>query len=86
MGGCVNNLRQIDGAKHQILLEHGTNVAFTWDLLRSYVGGPARSMPKCPNGGVYSIGGFDECPTCSLGASGVSNADGRHLLSSSDCF
>lgn len=62
---CINNLRQIDGAKEQ------------WALEKSIEGKPSVSMadiapflkspnPKCPEGGVYILGKIDELPKCSI--------------------
>ena len=34
---CINNLRQIDGAKHAYSLEYGTNEALTWDTIGIYL-------------------------------------------------
>jgi hypothetical protein len=61
---CVNNLRQLEGAKQQWALEFqkGTNDAPTWDDLRPFL------KPKfyCPQGGAYSLGRVDELPSCSI--------------------
>jgi hypothetical protein len=61
---CINNLRQIDGAKQQWALEKGkqaTDVP-TWDDLKPYLG----RIPVCPAGGTYTIGPVGEKPTCSI--------------------
>ena len=61
---CVGNLRQIQGAKETWALElhKGTNDTPTWQDLRSYF----RSLPSCPQGGVYTIGRVPELPFCSI--------------------
>ncbi|MGA2853715.1 MAG: DUF3352 domain-containing protein [Verrucomicrobiota bacterium] len=61
---CINNLRQIDGAKQEWALEKGkkaTDVPTKQDLL-PYL----RSWPVCLQGGTYIIGPMDEKPTCSI--------------------
>jgi hypothetical protein len=61
---CINNLRQLDGAKQEWALEKGkkaTDVPTKQDLL-PYL----RSWPVCPQGGTYIIGPVDEKPTCSI--------------------
>jgi len=61
---CINNLRQIDGAKNQWALEKGKkagDVPTTQDLL-PYL----RRWPVCPAGGNYIIGAVGENPTCSI--------------------
>ena len=66
---CINNLRQIDGAKNEWALENnktnGTPVteADIKPHLKLSAGG---SLPKCPAGGTYTIGKVGEPPTCSI--------------------
>jgi len=61
---CVNNLRQIDGAKQQWALENkksaGTFV--TPNDLTPYL----KTMPTCPAGGVYTLGLVSSPPQCSV--------------------
>ncbi len=67
---CPNNLRMIEGAKAQWALEHNkTNGAtVTWVDILPYMGkGPTGQMPRCPMGGVYTIGKIGDEPKCSLG-------------------
>ena len=63
---CVNNLRQLDGAQQQRALENhkaSTDVA-TWDNIRPYL----KEIPKCSDGGTYSLGRVIDPPTCSIGS------------------
>jgi hypothetical protein len=64
---CINQLRQIDGAKVQWAFAHHklANDAPTWEDLRSYFI-RARLPLECPDGGVYTIGRVDELPSCSI--------------------
>ena len=66
---CIANLRDFDSAKQQWALENGkTNGIVTWADIKPYLGrGPEGSLPKCPQGGTYTIGKIGELPTCSLG-------------------
>jgi hypothetical protein len=77
---CINNLREIEGAKHEWTLEHNakSNDLVTLDDIRPYLvpyGQPngyikldaKGNLPKCPSGGVYTIGKVGESPTCSIG-------------------
>src|SRR5437868_2946657 len=61
---CINNLRQIEGAKMQWALENharpGDSVAVT--NLESYI---KYGWPACPSSGTYTIGRIGENPTCS---------------------
>lgn len=70
---CVNNLRQLDGAKAQLALEYkltnGTPVRPAQVGL--YLKGGV--LPQCPEGGTYTLGKTGENPTCSIGT-------GQHVL------
>ena len=76
---CINNLRQIDGAKQQWALE--TKAAATASpadtSLQPYMGrGTAGSaMPTCPGGGTYAVNTIQSAPTCTL-----SSATPAHTL------
>jgi hypothetical protein len=62
---CINNLRQIDGAKNEFALEKGKkngDVVTEADITPYMVGG---KMPVCPSGGTYTIGKVGDKPTCS---------------------
>src|SRR6188508_1356525 len=52
---CINNLRQIDGAKEQWALEQkksaGTNTSSATAAINEYIKG---GTPKCPAGGAYT--------------------------------
>ena len=63
---CINNLRQIDGAKQQWALEKNKAVdavPTVKDLLPYLKDG---IFPACPDGGTYSINSVDALPTCSV--------------------
>ena len=63
---CINNLRQLDGAKEQYLLDH--EIRFN-DMAIEQLCGPGRYLnriPVCPAGGVYELGSVGEVPTCSV--------------------
>lgn len=73
---CINNLRDINAAKNEWALENGkTNgVVVVANQLTNYL--HHGIMPKCPSGGVYTIGKVGELPTCSLGT----NVNPPHVL------
>jgi len=67
---CVNNLRSIDAAKQQWALENkktGADVP-TWADLAPYLipNSGNSNVPKCPSGGIYTIGPMSNQPTCSI--------------------
>jgi len=76
---CINNLRQIDGAKQQWALENKKTSADPAPLsasLMPYLGrGTAGNWPSCPANGRYPINGISTTPTCSL-----SGAPNNHIL------
>jgi prepilin-type N-terminal cleavage/methylation domain-containing protein len=76
---CINNLRQIDGAKEQWALENrasaGANVSTDATTgAYSYIKGGV--VPVCPAGGTYTPGAVNADPTCSLDTA----AEGGHTL------
>jgi len=66
---CINNLRQIDGAKNEFALEKGKAIGtpVTEADIKPYIKLDANgNLPKCPAGGKYTIGKVGEPPTCSI--------------------
>jgi hypothetical protein len=65
---CINNLRQIDGAKQQWALKHGkkTDDTVTWEDITPYLYLKNGRCPWCPHGGVYTLGTLAENPRCSV--------------------
>lgn len=63
---CINNLRQIDGAKEQWALEnkHSTNDPAIESEIGRYIKGGR--LPTCPEGGKYIIGKVGEEPCCTI--------------------
>lgn len=62
---CINNLRQIEGAKEQWALERGHEKGadpVPREIDDYLVGGP----PQCCSGGSYTYGKVGEAPACSL--------------------
>src|SRR5678816_342264 len=70
---CINNLRQIEGAKQQWALENGKNAddVPSWANIEPYLGrgdvGSTNGI-RCPKGGVYTIGRVKDAPKCSVPA------------------
>ena len=62
---CLNNLRQIDGAKQQWAFENKKvkNTPVTAADINSYI---RSGMPLCPASGTYTIGPVGTKPTCSV--------------------
>jgi prepilin-type N-terminal cleavage/methylation domain-containing protein len=62
---CINNLRQIDGAKEQWALEtkKSSGAASVDSEVQAYIKGAA---PACPAGGTYAYGNVDANPTCTI--------------------
>ncbi|HPY31919.1 MAG TPA: prepilin-type N-terminal cleavage/methylation domain-containing protein [Verrucomicrobiota bacterium] len=64
---CINNLRQIDGAKQQWALETKAAPTAVPDEDNLY-GADAyiKVEPKCPAGGTYAINALSNAPTCTI--------------------
>ncbi len=68
INACINNLRQIDGAKEQYAMENNKDSTTTPastdvdDFLKAY--------PTCPAAGTYTINAIGSNPTCSKSADG----------------
>jgi len=63
---CINNLRQIDAAKHQWALEKNradTDTPTEADLTPYF---KSHQFPACPAGGTYTIGAVNTLPSCSV--------------------
>src|SRR5215467_7604630 len=63
MNACVNNLRQLDGAKQQWVLENRRSKGdvVTWEDITPYL----KNRLVCSRGGTYIIGRVGELPRCS---------------------
>jgi len=61
---CINNLRQIDGAKDQWAIEHNktTGASVNKTDITPYL----KKWPTCPASGTYTIGGVGTDPTCDV--------------------
>lgn len=66
VNGCINNLRQIDGAKQQWALENrktATAVPTAQDLSPYF---PNKTLPVCPGSGAYTFNTVAAAPVCSI--------------------
>jgi prepilin-type N-terminal cleavage/methylation domain-containing protein len=61
---CVANLKQVDSAKQQYMMDKNisTYTGAMTDLAPTYI----RVAPTCPAGGTYTVGDQTTSPTCSL--------------------
>jgi hypothetical protein len=63
---CVNNLRQLEGAKEEWALENhkdgDTSAVPAWQDIQPYL----NHKLTCPDGGTYILGRVGELPRCSL--------------------
>jgi len=66
---CINNLRQLDGAKQQWALEQKqlSTASPAQADIQPYLGrGSAGTYPLCPASGVYTIGIVSVPPSCNV--------------------
>ncbi len=70
---CIANLRQIDTAKQQYMLDKNSSSFTNATSSDTTLGGLApnyiRFSPACPVGGTYSTGDSSASPSCSLATS-----------------
>jgi hypothetical protein len=68
MNSCVNNIRQVQGAKEQWGVENQktTNDIVTWEDVLPYL----QRKPECPHGGTYILGRIGEDVRCSHATTG----------------
>jgi chromosome segregation ATPase len=62
---CINNLRQLDGAKQQWALENRKTAEATPTVQEVSVYFKDGAFPRCPSGGVYTLNSMQTHPTCS---------------------
>lgn len=71
LNGCINNLRQLDGAKQQWALENrktATVIPAEQDVAAYLKNG----IPKCPGGGAYTLHTVGDLPACSVAGHALS--------------
>ena len=67
--GCIENLRQIDGAKEQWAIETkaATNATPLPADITAYIKGGTSNAMACPGGGTVAINALGTNPTCTVG-------------------
>ena len=76
---CVANLKQIDSATEQYLMDNRTTTypAAVTSLVPNYL----KSAPSCPSGGVYALGTASANPTCTIADNGTAtDTSDDHIL------
>ncbi len=63
---CIENLRQIDAAKHLWGFEHNKALSDTPQEAEISIYIKGDSLPECPTGGTYSINNIGTNPTCTM--------------------
>ena len=69
MNACINNLRQLDGAKQQWALENKqlpTVTPVNADVTPYLGRGTAGTFPLCPANGSYALNALTTAPTCNI--------------------
>ena len=74
---CQANLKQIDSATEQYLMNNNTT---TYPALTALNPDYIKSAPVCPAGGAYTIGSATASPTCSQGAGAAGDTSDDHVL------
>jgi hypothetical protein len=63
---CINNLRQLDGAKQQWALENNKTAADIPQPQEIAAFLHNSQLPLCPSGGIYTLNNVGQPPTCSI--------------------
>src|ERR1700675_4258267 len=61
---CINNLRQLDGAKQQWALENKQSDTASPSTADVQVNVKKNNYPTCPAGGTYTLGAVSTDPLC----------------------
>jgi prepilin-type N-terminal cleavage/methylation domain-containing protein len=64
---CVANLKEIDSAKQQYIMDQKLGALTDPGAPNFLVGTYLKSTPACPASGTYDTGGYTVSPTCSYG-------------------
>ncbi len=75
---CVANLKQIDSATEQYLMDNRTT---TYPALAALTPNYLKTTPACPSGGAYTMGTATANPSCSIGNNGsAADTSDDHIL------
>ena len=75
---CQANLKQIDSATEQYLMDNRTT---TYPALTALTPNYIKTTPVCPSGGTYTMGSASANPTCNIGDNGTaSDQSDDHIL------
>ena len=75
---CQANLKQIDSATEQYLMDNRTT---TYPALTALTPSYIKTTPLCPSGGTYTMGTASANPSCSVGNnSTASDTSDDHVL------
>ena len=89
---CRENLHRMQAGKRKAAQDRGNQIgAITWEeMLRAmYPNTNVRGMnqaqintliPKCPSGGIYSIGTLEEVPRCSIAGNDTTTLQDDHII------
>ncbi len=81
---CVANLKQIDSAKQQYMMDKNVSTFTSADPSLSATGLTPQYIktPKCPSGGTYATGDGSTAPSCSIGTVTIGTNTYLHVLPS----
>jgi prepilin-type N-terminal cleavage/methylation domain-containing protein len=75
---CQKNLKQIQGATEQYLMDNRTTV---YPALAALTPTYLKTTPRCPSGGTYSMGTSSSNPSCNMGDYGTAtDTSDDHIL------
>lgn len=76
---CRENLKMIESAKRAVASKQGITVGEV-SLSAVLQEMKATTLPKCPDGGEYTLGKLNEAPRCTKGGMGTTDPADDHIL------
>lgn len=76
---CIENLKEIDTAKEQWMIDNKSSTFTSFQIIPAAAGSPSdgvlstylRNIPQCPESGYYTVGNESELPICYNNSSGT---------------
>jgi len=79
-GNCLTeNLRMIESAKRKVAQDRGQAIGdVSWSEVLKEMN--LREMPRCPDGGEYSLSQLGSLPRCTIGGNATRRVEDDHMI------
>ena len=76
---CRQNLRMIESAKRKVAQDRGQAIGdVSWSEVLKEMN--LREMPRCPDGGEYSLSQLGSLPRCTIGGNATRRVEDDHMI------